>query len=525
MTPHPRLRGIYSPVRQSVGMRPLSGFNAKMKRLPQNGSAGNRFQQRFLRKVQSTIAEFDMIEPGESILLAVSGGPDSVALVHVLCELSATLGCTLGLAHFNHGLRGIEADRDAEFVFQLAHRLNLGCYTDRKDALRHKLRVKTSLEEAARQLRYGFLQSIARENGFHKIAMAHHANDNAELMLMFLLRGSGVGGLTGIPPMRNNLFIRPLIRVTRKEILKYLQWRGAAYVTDRSNLDNRFMRNRIRNRLVPLLESGYNPEIVPALNRLADILTCDQQWLEELLMPLFRDSLIRKTSQMIELSLPKLSALHKAAQRRVLRMAISEIKGDLRRITYRHTEALIQLISTGKREWVLDLPDAISAHCRTGRIVIRQETFPLRERRNRTHPAAEKPVFRYRIHEPVDHPMVITIAEINRHLRLTVTNADAFRREQKTGQHTAFFDMKNLEFPLTIRNVRSGDRFTPLGMNGSQKVKKYFIDHKIPVEQRGHCPVMTSRHRIIWLVGCRIDEHYKVLPTTRRVLKAELQLV
>ena len=293
---------------------------------------------RFFKTVENTISIHRMFQNGDSVLVGVSGGPDSVALLHVLTALAPRLSIHLAVAHLNHGLRGRESDRDADFVATLADTHRLPFHFTKADAHKYRKQHKLSLEEAGRQLRYGFFIEVAETNGYQKIALGHHADDSAEVVLMYLLRGSGPLGISGIPPVRNHKIVRPLIEVTRSDILAFLAGHRIEYVTDSTNTDMRYLRNKMRHQLIPHLKSTYNPNIIETLNRLSHILRDEEAWMNETIQSVFGDTVLTSESNRVHFSIPKLITLQAAVQRRIFRYAIKTIKGDLRRITYTHIE-------------------------------------------------------------------------------------------------------------------------------------------------------------------------------------------
>jgi tRNA(Ile)-lysidine synthase len=316
-------------------------------------------EKKIVRTVKQAIAEHSMFQTGDRVLVAVSGGADSVALIYLLETLAPLFSFRLAIAHLNHCLREKESDRDAEFVLRLAQKLNLPVYLEKKDVHKYKRRHKLSLEEAARQVRYRFFNQVAKENGFNKIALGHHYDDNAELVLMFILRGSGPLGLSGIPAVRGDKIVRPLINVRRSEIIDYLTEKKLEYVSDTSNTDLNHQRNKLRHDLIPNILTSYNPRISETLNRLAAVMRSEDEWLDELVEPIFQQHLLHKENLGIQLSLEGFERLPRAAQRRLIRRAILTVKGDLRRITYTHVAAVIRLASTGPTSGNLDLPDQI----------------------------------------------------------------------------------------------------------------------------------------------------------------------
>lgn len=485
-----------------------------------NAPPKSRIRRRVLETVKRTIAEYEMIVSGTAVLVGVSGGPDSVALLHILWHLAPEYGLRLAVAHLNHGLRK-EADDEAEFVATTSAGLGLACHIKKADVSRYRHRHRLSLEEAGRLMRYAFYDDVAIRHHFDKIALGHQADDNAELVLMFLLRGSGPFGFAGIPPVRAGRIIRPLIRLPRRDILDYLKAVGLAYVTDRSNRDMRFMRNRIRNHLVPLLRRSYNPKISETLNRLADIQQEEQAWIDDIAGTLYHDTLLTDDGRRRHLSIARLVRQPKAAQRRIIRKAIVDLKGDLRRISFAHVRAAVDLLSFDRRDGMLDLPDGIVLE-RVGNVLrVSRRSGPARPKPG----AIEKvnPVsFCYGVPKPDEATVIVTVAEIDCRVIFSTVAAGTIANLRQAGQQVAFFDMNRLCFPLTLRNARAGDRFRPFGLQGTQKIKKYFIDHKVPREKRRACPVLLSGGCIIWLVGHRMADDCRMTPSTREILRAEI---
>jgi tRNA(Ile)-lysidine synthase len=475
------------------------------------------------RSVKEAINEFDMLQAKDSVLVGVSGGPDSVALLHLLCELSPALSLRLGIAHLNHGFRGQDADNEADFVSSLADKLDLPLHIKKEDIRSFAVKKKISIEEAGRHVRYAFFDEIARKHDYNKIALGHHADDNAESILMFIIKGTGPAGMAGIAPVREGRIIRPLIRLTRRQIMRYLAAKRLPHVTDSSNLDPEFMRNRIRHHLIPVLQSKYNPGITQTLNRFGEIFRSEEEWLTNVLDPIFESLATHTEKNSVRLSLKGLRGLHEAARRRVIRRAIAAAKGDLRRISFAHVTSATRLLRADCKGRSLDFPDRIRIQKTGDALVISQEKQDLRKistKAFRTQPQA----CRYHIQAPGDAPETLHMEKAGLRLRLTSISAKDLPALHKTGQRVAFFDMNKLQFPLLLRNYQPGDRFTPLGVKGSQKVKKFFIDHKIPRDQRQRCLMLLSGNRIAWVVGHRIGEQFRVAPETRRILKIELQL-
>ena len=305
------------------------------------------YNNKLSRIVEQTVKTYGMLKPVDSVLVGVSGGPDSVALFHLLLTFAPRFSLRLGVAHLNHCLRQNDSDKDADFVASLAGRFDIPFYMHKANVRNYQLKNKLSLEEAARRVRYTFLIKKAEKNRFNKIALGHHFDDNAELVLMNLFRGSGPLGISGIPPVRDGKIIRPLIQSNRSEIIAFLDQNGIKYISDASNRDTRFLRNRIRHDLIPLLKTSYNPKISQSLNRLASIISAEEEWIENVIHPLFEKATINIQDAQIALSVSILNQIHLAAQRRIIRKAISKIKGNLRRIGLTHIDSAIDLVESG----------------------------------------------------------------------------------------------------------------------------------------------------------------------------------
>lgn len=341
-------------------------------------------QDPFVREVEATLTQFAMLGKQEAVLAGVSGGPDSVALVRVLLCLKEKYDLTLGIAHLNHGLRGEESHDDEGFVKKLAQGFGLAFFREKKDVRSLAKEQGLSVEEAGRNARYEFFRKIALAQGFSRIATGHTLDDNAELVLMNLLRGSGPRGLRGIPPVRENLFIRPLIQMAKSRILAFLAAQDQAFVLDASNEDPAYLRNRIRHQLIPHLEQTFNPEIKSCLDRLSRIIWQEEDFLEDQARLVFQTCALDLENKGLEpsqitLSMKKLSLNHPAIVNRVLRQAIARVKKDLRRITHTHILDILSLMARSEPGKSLDLPGQIRVYKDRDFLYIQKEVLPLRE--------------------------------------------------------------------------------------------------------------------------------------------------
>ena len=293
------------------------------------------------------------------------------------------------------------------------------------------------------------------------------------------------------------------------------------YVVDSSNRDSQFLRNKVRNRLIPELAAEYNPKLVDSLNRLASIIDAEEKWIENLIQPIFERVMVFEKQGRIGFDISELNQQTIAVRRRLIRKAVLKVKGNLRRMAFAHVEAAVKLAQKGPDLGVLDLPDQIRISRQNDILIMSREAQNLRYFANGPF-SSLTPDYEYRLAKPGE----ISIKEAALKIRFSEIpperTSDWHPSEHGTG--TAYFDLDKVQFPLVIRNFRPGDRFSPLGMTGRQKLKKFFIDHKISRTERAKCPILLSRNEIIWVVGLRLDNAVKIGPQTRRILKAELAL-
>ncbi len=455
------------------------------------------------------------------MLVGVSGGPDSMALLYLLSRLAHDLKIGIGVAHLDHCLRGASAVRDAEVVRRAAAELRYSCHIGHARIIKVKQQLGLSLEEAARRIRYAFFNKTMANAGYNKLALGHQSDDNAEQMLMALMRGTGPRGLSGIAPVRGKHIIRPLINARRSQIETFIAEEGITCVLDESNNDLRFMRNRIRHRLLPLLSSEYNPLIEANLNQLADVMRTEETWIDGLVAAEFEHALINHEKGTITLSAEAVNQAHPALGRRLVRKAIEELTGTLRRITFSHVQAVLHLLTDGCGEKELHLPGGIRARRTGDRLMM---VIAPGRCRSAVDPAMEGKAVSTTVISP-PFPSSVEIKEMAIGLRFSTCRPNQLPQWADVGRNQAYFDLARLSLPLTVRPSIPGDRFTPLGAAGSQKLKKYFIDHRIHRQDRAMVPVLEDKQRIIWLVGQRIDDHAKVTADTSDVLCVEFFLL
>lgn len=333
--------------------------------------------KRLEKTVRNTITHYGMLQSGDTVLVAVSGGADSVALAVMLNTLAISQGWRMGIAHLNHGIRADAADADARFVEKLA--LKLGCpfYLKKVHLKADHDNLGGNLEEMARTARYDFFRQTAHQHGYTKIAVGHHRYDNAEQVLMALIRGSGPGGLSAIAPVRGNL-IRPFIETDPQDLRAYLRANDIEYIEDQSNKDETFLRNRIRRRLLPMLENDYNPQIIDGLNRLATISGAENRLLNKLTIEAFQKCLVQQKENCCHFKVQRVTEFPLALQRRLGRLAFETLTGGTRRLSFIHLNDSLALLTNRGGHKRIDLPCRIRVLRQDDLWIWRQEADNLR---------------------------------------------------------------------------------------------------------------------------------------------------
>ena len=342
-------------------------------------TAQSSFAQKFTNQVLGTIREHDMVAPGHSVLIGVSGGPDSMVLVQVLTSLKKNLDIRIGLAHLNHMLRGSQALADETFVREFARAHNLALVVETKNIAELAKKQRLCVEEAGRNARYDFFTRVACEKGFHRIALGHHRDDNIEQVLMNLVRGTGPLGLRGISPVRQEKFIRPLIRMPRADILAFLDEINQEYRIDESNEDTSYLRNRVRHCLIPFLEKEFNPDIKTGIERLSGIIAQEDDFLDRMARTALDKATIGRQKDQIDLSIPAINTLDRALGARIIRAALLSVKQNLRRISHTHIQDILYFAGKkGESGKSLDLPGQIRVYRQRDILRIKKEETALR---------------------------------------------------------------------------------------------------------------------------------------------------
>ena len=457
-------------------------------------------------RVLAFIQEYCPIPAQSCLLVAVSGGPDSVCLLRLLVKLKEKLGINLHVAHLNHQLRGAESESDAQYVFDLAQHLGVPVTIEKRDVKSYQTEKRISLEEAAREVRYDFLAQIAQAIGTSQVAVGHTRDDNIETILMHLIRGSGTKGLQGLHPHTewqitdgNLTIIRPLLSVSRKETAGYCEEYNIMPRLDSSNLSLSPLRNRVRLKLLPLLKS-YNPRIAEALLRMARIAADDLTFIEQAGMGCWT-RIAQRQKDTIILDKEKLLELPPALKRLVLRISLEKLIGNLKDIEARHIEGIMEALNkpAGRS---LNLPSGLSFVIEYDRYLIGQDPLTLSP-----FPSLEQEL-------SLNAPGKTTLLGWQ-------IEASIISREQIAETYDAFtacFDLGKTGDKLVVRSRKHGERFQPLGMSQPKKLNEFMIDSKIPRAWRKNVPIVCSPQQVIWVVGWRIDERVKVTDNTKQVL-------
>jgi len=462
------------------------------------------------QRVLAFIREHRLVSSGEKLVVAVSGGADSVCLLHILVNLREELKLKLHIAHLNHQLRGNDSDADAEYVAELARKLDIPATIEKRDVKGYQKEQRLSLEEAAREVRYSFLAKLAKSIGAGRGAAGHTRDDHIETILMHLIRGSGTRGMRGLQPSTfwqsgadSLTIIRPLLEISHQETEGYCRHHNLTPRMDASNLSLSPLRNRIRQQLLPLLES-YNPAVAEALLRTGRIAGDDITFLDEQVVRLWNE-LIQQEGKSLIVDKAGFDRLPAALKRYLLRAAVERLLGSAKDIEMRHIEEMMSLATkaAGKR---LSLPGGLIFSIEYDRYLLTPDATAL----------SPLPPLKG------EFPLKIPGETLLPGWRVEATIVEREDMSQKD-DFTAYLDPGKSGDRLIVRTRQRGDRFQPLGLAQPKKLGEFMIDAKIPQAWRGHIPLVCSEEQILWVVGWRLDERAKVDPQTKRVLRLEFE--
>ena len=458
--------------------------------------------------VKGTIHKYSMFAPGDRVLVGVSGGPDSVALLHSLKSVASELLLDIVVVHLNHRLRGQDAADDAESVRRLAGQLGIQAVIESKDVAGFARENNLSTQEAAREVRYRFFVETAKQLGCSKIATGHNANDQAETVLFQFLRGSGVAGLGGIPPVRDGWIVRPLIETKRQDIEQYCLDHDLPTRTDQSNLSTVYTRNRIRLQLFPLLEQEYNINLVETLLRTSEIMRELEGFMATHVLEAWNQGCVKQVKTEITLNLENFLKLPAVIQPLVLRYAWEKLADSRYNLGFVHLTNSLELLRCGQTGSRMDLPGGI-------RLIKSYEEFYMSA-------AAEGKEEDLQFCHSLQVPGMTLIPETGDALEAEVIE-DTSELYDLNRKDEIVIDLDLVSQPLAVRSRKPGERFRPRGQAGSKKIKKFLIDCKVSRRERVRLPVLvTADDQVIWIAGLRADDRWRVKPETKKALKLKL---
>jgi len=444
-----------------------------------------------VKKLELFVIEHALFVKGSRLVAGVSGGPDSVALLHALHALSPGRDLELVAAHLNHGLRGTESDMDEEFVGRLCRELGVGFVSEKLSRP-----PSANLEDLARKARYRFLARTARDKGASAVAVGHHADDVAETLIINLIRGAGPSGLAAIPPSRELepgiMLIRPLIGMSRDEIRAYLERSGLEWREDSSNLDPRFLRNRVRNELIPLMEK-INPEVRAALVRAAQAAGIESEALRQFAaLWLARHS--AEGEERIELDIEALAKAPPGLRAAVLRESVRRTAGSLKKLSLAHVKDVEELVMKGPPHGSLDLPGVRAKRSYQRLAFYKADTAP-RDRREETPQG------------PVELPVPGEVEWTGPGGVVHRISANLSEGAAEVGESDrALIRRDAIVGPLVVRSRKAGDRYRPSGFSGRRKLKDVMNELRVPPELRERWPVVACGEEIVWVPGMRPAE-------------------
>jgi len=457
-----------------------------------------------LAVVERHLLDRQFINRGDAVVVAVSGGPDSVTLLHILFLLSGRYGWRLVAAHVNHRFRGAESDREAAFVADFAAKLGLPCRIATIDVPAFIEETALNAQTAARIKRYAFLHEVAAEFGAARIALAHHADDQAETLVMRILRGTGPTGLAGMPERRWEKkveLIRPLLRIYKSELLHYLAEHDLPYCLDSSNDERKYFRNRVRHDVMPALRA-YNDQFPEALLRLSEMMRAENDYMDRSAERVFQ-TVVKPLPDGCRMRRSDFVELHLALQRRLIKLILTYLSWPMESIDFACMERMrLAMAQQRPANALIVVQEGLAVVREYGEVFVRT--------------AFAKP-------EPFAYELTagsgeLRIPESEAVISWELTGPEAF--SGKPSADEALFDAELLAWPLVLRSRRDGDRIAPYGLNGSKKVKDMFIDAKLPPSTRDRTPLLVDgAGHVLWIAGFRRSRHAAVTERTRQILR------
>ena len=459
-----------------------------------------------IKEFLSFVEEEELINKEDGIVIGLSGGPDSVCLLNLLCSIRGELNLKLAAVHVNHMIRGDAADGDELYAKELCEKLKVKFYSKQIDINKYAKENKLSSESAGRNVRYEYFRKVMLELNFNRIATAHNANDQAETILMRVMRGTGLEGLGGIPVSRDNIYIRPILFMKREEIESYCEALNMKPRIDSTNSERIYSRNKVRLDILPYMKENFNSEVIEAINRMGLLLQEDNKYIQSKVEELYNEVCSRGGDSVIIAN--KAFKYERAIINRVIRKAIGEKSGDKYDLEMKHINNIFSLTALGTNKRV-DLPRGLYAINIYGDIHIRSRK------------------------ESVE----------DNDLEIIIPKEDILQRKISFGDYTIGFNCihkeKNINYDenslikyfnydkisgnIVIRYRRNGDTIIPLGMTGKKKVKDIFIDMKIPKTKRDFIPIIQFGEDIAWILEVKMSDKYRIDSQTKDILKITIK--
>ena len=454
-----------------------------------------------INKVKSFVIENNLIQNEDKILVALSGGPDSVCLLNMLHELRDFFNIEIGAAHVNHMLRGEDALKDEEYARELCNELGVSFFSKRIDINKISNENNISHELAGREERYKFFEFISKKRGYNKIAVAHNSNDQAETVLMNMMRGAGIEGLCGIRSKREGGIIRPILCLSRDEIENYCEKNNLNPRIDKSNLENIYSRNKVRLDIIPYMKKNFNKDIIETINRMANLLQIDNDFIEKECNNIYKKYCTKNKENLIISK--EVFSIERALLTRLIKKAFIEFSGKHTNFEMKHIYEVISLAdnSTNKR---INLPHGMVAENIYGDIYLK---FKQVEKKENNEIILNKDQLENNIISYDDYRISFVI--LNNKNNIEFSNNVLIK----------YFDYDKIEEKLIIRKRKNGDRMVPLGMKGSKKIKDIFMDLKIPIDKRDEIPILCFDNDIAWLVEHKVSEKFKITKETKNIIK------
>lgn len=470
-------------------------------------------KDRLVLKVGIWAEENRILQTGTKVVAGVSGGADSVCLLHVLKQLAPGMSYSITAVHINHMLRGSESDEDESFVRNLCREWDIPLFVFRENVKALSEKKGISIEEAGRFVRYERFRGVLTETGAQYIAVAHHAWDQAETVFMNLLRGSGTDGLCGMEPVQGNI-LRPLLFAGRDEIYAYIKRNNLLFRTDSSNFDNSYTRNTVRNIIFPMIKKETGTSVISPLLRTAELLKRDRDYLDKMSLVHYKDIMIAEEKERIIFNRERFQLLHPAITGRVLRIAWKKLTGSIKGLEAKHVEAVIEIAGKKSSGKSVNLPGGIRAVAEYGSLIVTAEKKP------------ENSYFCEKLHIPCREVLIGGKIKVTAIIYSKDEYIKLFGPLRGMGEksYVQVFDYNKINGGINIRSRLPGDVFFPYGSPGKKKLKEYFIDEKIPSGKRDSIPLLAEDGKIIWVIGHRTGEDYGINENTGTVLYVKITM-